>query len=113
MASPSPSRRFVSSPGPFPRGCRFDPPAHAHVPESMRPTLYSRLPAWAARAIFALVLLLTVLPALPHPALYIPGERQAGEPSREKQDTILYEKVVADIERGQGYYEAAAAEHRL
>jgi len=79
----------------------------------MSPTLYSRLPAWAARAILALALVLTVLPALPHPALYIPGERQAGEPSREGQDTILYEKVVADIERGQGYYEAAAAEHRL
>ncbi|HWU54735.1 MAG TPA: hypothetical protein VN175_04475 [Rhizomicrobium sp.] len=76
-------------------------------------TLYACLPVWAARAMLAIVLALTVLPALPHPALYIPGERQAGKPSQEGLDTVLYKKVVADIERGQNYYEAAGAEHRL
>jgi len=75
-------------------------------------TLYARLPGWVARCLLAIVLALTVLPALPHPALYIPGERHAGEPARQSYDTILYEKIVADMERGQGYYAAAAAEHR-
>jgi hypothetical protein len=60
-----------------------------------------------------MVLVLTVLPALPHPALYIPGERQSDKSSQEGRDTILYEKVVRDIESGQNYYDAAAAEHRL
>jgi hypothetical protein len=75
-------------------------------------TLYTCLPDWAARVILALVLALTILPALPHPALYIPGERHWGEREPQSFDTILYKKVLTDIEHGQGYYDAAGAEHR-
>lgn len=75
-------------------------------------TLYAFLPAWLLRAILVLVLVLTVLPALPHPALYIPGERHWGETTPESFDTILYRAIVTDIEHGQGYYVAAGAEQR-
>ena len=75
-------------------------------------TLYARMPAWACRMLLALVLVLTVLPALPHPALIIPGERHWGEPAAKKSDQTLYKQIVADMARGKGYYEAAAAGHR-
>src|SRR5258706_7323215 len=75
-------------------------------------TLYAHMPAWASGALLALVLLLTVLPALPHPHLYIPGEKQWGEATAQKSDAMLYQKIVADIIQGRDYYEAAAAEHR-
>ena len=75
-------------------------------------TLYARMPAWASRTLLALVLLLTILPALPHRPLYIPGEKQWGEPGPQKSDAMLYKKIVADVVHGQGYYEAAATEHR-
>src|SRR6185436_6937751 len=70
-------------------------------------TLYAGMPAWASRMLLALVLLLTILPALPHRPLYIPGEKRWGEPGPQKSDAMLYKKIVADIVRGQGYYEAA------
>ena len=75
-------------------------------------TLYARMPAWACRALLALVLVLTILPALPHPALYIPGERHWGEPVVKKSDGTLYKQIVADMAQGRNYYEAAAAGHR-
>ncbi len=84
-------------------------------PQNMSPAgraFYTCLPVWAARAILIFVLALTILPALPHPALHIPGERHWGETEPASFDTILYKAVVADIERGQSYYEAAGAEHR-
>jgi len=75
-------------------------------------TLYTCLPVWAARALLAVILALTILPALPHPALHIPGERHWGETEPASYDTILYKNVVTDIERGRSYYDAASAEHR-
>ena len=75
-------------------------------------TLYARMPGWACRALLALVLILTLLPALPHPALYIPGERHWGEPAAKKSDGTLYKQIVADMAQGRNYYAAAAAEHR-
>jgi hypothetical protein len=75
-------------------------------------TLYARIPAWLARALLALILVLTILPALPHPALTIPGERKWGEPGLQKSDASLYKQIVADMEAGHGYYAAAANEHR-
>lgn len=75
-------------------------------------TLYARMPAWLARLILVAILGLVVLPAMPHPALHIPGERQWGQASSGKSDMSLYRHVVADMEMGQNYYPAAAAEHR-
>lgn len=75
-------------------------------------TLYARMPVWACRGLLALVLVLTILPALPHPALYIPGEKHWGEPASPKSDQALYKQIVADMARGGTYYEAAAAGHR-
>jgi hypothetical protein len=75
-------------------------------------TLYARMPGWASRVLLALVLLLTILPARPHPPLHIPGERDWGQASPESYDVKLYKKIVADIVRGRSYYEAAAAEQR-
>jgi len=77
-------------------------------------TLYARLPRWACLMLLAAVAVLVLLPARPHPALYIPGERTWGAPAVEnaKGDAALYQKIVADMQAGQGYYQAAAAEHR-
>jgi hypothetical protein len=77
-------------------------------------TLYARLPRWACLMLLAAVAVLVLLPALPHPALVIPGERTWGAPAVEtvKGDAALYQKIVADMQAGQGYYQAAAAEHR-
>jgi len=75
-------------------------------------TLYAGIPAWTSRALLTLVLLLTILPALPHQPLYIPGEKQWGVSGPQKSDAMLYRKIVADVIHGRGYYEAAAAEHR-
>ena len=75
-------------------------------------TFYATLPAWVLRTILAVIVVLTILPALPHSALRIPGERHWGESAPESFDTILYKKVVADIEHGKSYYEAAGSEHR-
>jgi hypothetical protein len=75
-------------------------------------TIYARLPAWLSRFLLAAILGLVVLPALPHPALHIPGERQWGQPGPARSDMGLYRRVVADLENGQDYYVAAATEHR-
>ena len=76
-------------------------------------TIYAGMPSWLSRMVLLLILGLTLLPAIPHPALYIPGERQWGETGNGKSDMSLYRRVVTDMETGQGYYQAAAAEHRI
>lgn len=75
-------------------------------------TVYARLPAWLSRLVLAAILGLVVLPALPHPALHIPGEREWGQAGSAKSDMSLYRRVVTDLEHGQDYYQAAAKEHR-
>lgn len=76
-------------------------------------TFYARLPSWASRVLLACMMILTVLPALPHPTLEIPGERQWGQPAPDSYDVKLYKRIVSDIADGQGYYQAASNEHRL
>jgi hypothetical protein len=76
-------------------------------------TRYAAIPPWAARALLGLVLVLVVLPLLPHRALYIPGERHWGAPQAKISDALLYKSIVADLERGEDYYSAAAKEHRF
>ncbi len=70
------------------------------------------MPGWASRTLLAIILLLVALPAIRHTSLDIPGERKWGEAGPKTSDAMLYEKIVADIEGGQGYYRAAVAEHR-
>lgn len=76
-------------------------------------TFYSCAGRWPARAILALMFVLVMLPVFSPSALYIPGERRWGEPGAGKSDMNLYRQVVMDVEKGQSYYSAAAAEHRL
>ena len=70
------------------------------------------MPSWVSRTLLAIILILVVLPAIPHKPLDIPGERKWGEAGLKTSDAVLYEKIVADVEGGQGYYQAAVAEHR-
>ena len=76
-------------------------------------TLYASWPASASKALFLAIIVLTTLPALPHAPLYIPGERGWGAPAQKISDMLLYQQIVADVESGRDYYEAAAAEHRI
>jgi hypothetical protein len=76
-------------------------------------TLYATMPSWISRILLVAVFVLVVLPAIPHTPLYIPGERKWGEVETGYTDKVLYKTVVAKLIGGQGYYEAASAEHRL
>src|SRR6266702_1854315 len=75
-------------------------------------TFYASWSPWASRFLLLGVIILVVLPALPHAPLHNPGERGWGQPAQEMSDMKLYKQVVADVESGRDYYEAAAAEHR-
>ena len=76
-------------------------------------TVFARMPSWLSRAVLLLVIVLVVLPALPHPTLHIPGERRWGEAGSVKSDMTLYRHIATDMEKGRDYYQAAAVEHRL
>lgn len=80
--------------------------------ESQGRTIYSCAGPWLARVILVLMFVLVMLPVLSPSSLYIPGERRWGEPGSGKSDMNLYRRVVMDVEQGQSYYHAAAAEHR-
>ena len=82
------------------------------IGEIAQQTIYARMPAWLSRLLLAAILGLVILPALPHPAHYIPGERQWGQAGPAKSDMSLYRRIVIDMENGQDYYQAAATEHR-
>src|SRR5690242_6825970 len=75
-------------------------------------TLYANLPPWVLWAILAIVVALTILPSLPHLALYLPCDRHRGVAEPLRFDPVLYKNVVTDIGNGQSYYDAAGAEHR-
>ncbi len=68
-------------------------------------TAYAAAPRWLAWLLIAVALLL------------VATSSQIGKPPLHKvfkfSDEALYVAVVSDIEHGRGYYEAAAAEHRL
>ena len=71
-------------------------------------TRYSAWPPWAARSALVLLLVLTVVGALSKP----PPMDHFGRPP-EWRDWMLHRSIVGRVMKGESYYAAAAAEHRL
>jgi hypothetical protein len=70
-------------------------------------TRFATWPAWAARALLALVVAFVVLGSAPYQRPVVVNPLRPGD-----RDVYLYRDIAARVRAGEGYYPAALAEHR-